>query len=238
MNKTLQRLSLAGFALAGLLGVASPAHAVFIARICNDLQCLGGDDVIVTDNLAGDTIGMTGAINFSTTAFGYTLLVNTSQSKPVVGSAAAPQLDLTFAATSAGAAGNLFLNVSDTDFVGSGAFNFTIGGTNSGIDGSVTGRAWGGTSNTALLFSGANLISALGPFTTPAYSGNTTGSFNAAVNPYSLTIGTQISRTAAGTSTGDLNLQVSAIPEPSTWALLLMGPALIGFVARRRVGRH
>lgn len=27
---------------------------------------------------------------------------------------------------------------------------------------------------------------------------------------------------------------VAAIPEPSTWALMLMGPALIGFVARRR----
>jgi hypothetical protein len=53
-----------------------------------------------------------------------------------------------------------------------------------------------------------------------------------------LTIGTQISRTAAGTSTGDLNLQVSTIPEPSTWALLLMGPVLIGFVARRRIGRR
>jgi hypothetical protein len=146
--------------------------------------------------------------------------------------------DLTFTATSAGAAGNLFLNVSDTDFVSSGAFNLTIGGTNSGIDGSVTGRAWGGTSNTALLFSGANLISSLGPFTTTAYSGSATGSFNAVANPYSLTIGTQISRTGAGTSTGDLNLQVSVVPEPSTWALMLMGPALIGFVARRRIGRR
>ena len=182
--------------LACAMGVSAPAHAQFTATICNDIQCTGGDDVLIQDNAAGDTVAALGAINFSTSAFGYTFLVNTSQSKPMLGSAAAPQLDLTFAATSAGAAGNLFLNVSDTDFVGSGAFNFTIGGTNSGIDGSVTGRAWGGTSNTALLFSGANLISALGPFTTPAYSGNTTGSFNAAVNPYSLTIGTQISRTA------------------------------------------
>ena len=238
MNQASVRSLVAAATFTGALAASWPAHAVFIATICNDIQCTGGDDVLVQDNAAGDSLPMVGAINFTTSAFGYTLVVSTSQSKPVVGSAAAPQLDLTFAATSAGAAGNLFLNVSDTDFVGSGAFNFTIGGTNSGIDGSVTGRAWGGTSNTALLFSGANLISALGPFTTPAYSGNTTGSFNAAVNPYSLTIGTQISRTAAGTSTGDLNLQVSAIPEPSTWALLLMGPALIGFVARRRVGRH
>jgi hypothetical protein len=238
MNRISQRFFIAAGAFACALVASGPANAVFIATICNDLQCTGGDDVLVQDNSAGDSIAMAGAISFSTSAFGYTLVVNTSQSKPMVGSASAPQLDLTFTATSAGAAGNLFLNVSDTDFVSSGAFNLTIGGTNSGIDGSVTGRAWGGTSNTALLFSGANLISALGPFTTTAYSGSATGSFNAVANPYSLTIGTQISRTGAGTSTGDLNLQVSVVPEPSTWALMLMGPALIGFVARRRIGRR
>jgi hypothetical protein len=236
MNNVFQRASIAAATFTCALLASAPAHAVFIATICNDIQCQGGDDVIVQDNFAGDSIPMLGAINFSTSAFGYTLVVSTSQSKPVVGSAAAPQLDLTFAATSAGAAGNIFMYVSDTDFTGSGAFNFTIGGTNSGVDGSVTGRAWGGTSNTALQFSGANLFSTLGPFPTTAYSGGTTGTFNAGANPYSLTIGTQISRTAGGTSTGDLNLQVSTVPEPSTWALMLMGPVLIGFVARRRSG--
>lgn len=69
------------------------------------------------------------------------------------------------------------------------------------------------------------------------YSGSLTGAFSPTANPYSLTIGTQISRTTAGTSTGDLNVQISAIPEPSTWALMLMGPARIGFVARRRSRR-
>ncbi len=238
MKNTGERSLFAAATFSWAIGSSFPAHAVFIATICNDIQCTGGDDITVQDNQAGDSIPMLGALNFTAAAFGYTLLVNTSQSKPMVGSAAAPQLDLTFAATTTGGAGNVFLYVSDTDFVGSGAFNFTIGGTNSGVDGSVTGRAWGGTSNTALQFSGANLISSLGAFTTTAYSGNATGSFNAVANPYSLTIGTQISRTAAGTSTGDLNLQVSTIPEPSTWALLLMGPVLIGFVARRRIGRR
>ena len=238
MNISPRRSYIAAAAFVCALGASVPAHAVFVATICNDIQCLGGDDVVVQDNAAGDNIAMTGAISFATSAFGYTIAVNTSQSKPVVGSAAAPQLDLTFAATTSGAAGNIFLYTSDTDFLTSGAFNFTIGGTNSGIDGNVTGRAWGGTTNTALQFSGANLISTLGPFTTTAYSGSATGSFSAVANPYSLTIGTAISRTAAGTSTGDLNLQVSAIPEPSTWALMLMGPALIGFVARRRLRQH
>jgi hypothetical protein len=47
-------------------------------------------------------------------------------------------------------------------------------------------------------------------------------------------MGVTISRQTAGTSTGDLNLQISPVPEPSTWVLMLMGPALIGFVAQRR----
>ena len=74
----------------------------------------------------------------------------------------------------------------------------------------------------------------IGPLTGASFSGSAAGAFTPGANPYSLTIGTTISRATAGTSTGDLNLQISAIPEPGTWALMLMGPALIGFVARRR----
>ena len=237
MLTTAQRLSLAAATFACALGASAPANAVFVARICNDLACAGGDDIIVQDNAAGDTIAMTGAISFSTSAFGYTLLVNTSQSKPVVGSATAPQLDLTFSATSAGAAGNVFLYASDTDFLTGGAFALTLGGTNSNGSGSVQGRAWGGTSNTEFQFSGANLLASIGPLTDAAFAASASGPFSPSANPFSLTIGTTISRGLAGTSTGDLNLQVSAIPEPGTWALMLMGPALIGFVARRRSKR-
>ncbi|HEY2187951.1 MAG TPA: PEP-CTERM sorting domain-containing protein, partial [Caldimonas sp.] len=225
-------------ALACTLGASAPANAVFVARICNDLMCTGGDDIIVQDNAAGDTIAASGAISFSATAFGYTLLVNTSQSKPMLGSATSPQLDLTFSATSNGSAGNIFLYASDTDFVASGGtIALTIGGTNSGGSGSDQGRAWGGTSNTEFQFSGANLLASLGPLTTSAFAASAGGTFAPTTDPYSLTIGTTISRTTAGTSTGDLNLQILAVPEPSTWALVLMGPALIAFVTRRRSRR-
>ena len=71
----------------------------------------------------------------------------------------------------------------------------------------------------------------------PVVRASASGPFAAAANPYSLTIGMTVSRETAGTSTGNLNLQVSAIPEPSTWALMLVGPALVGFIARRRSRR-
>ena len=231
LNRTL--VGTAVLALATL--ASSPARAVFIATICNDLACTGGDDISVVDNAAGDAIAATGGISFSTSAFGYSLLVNTSQSKPMLGSAAAPQLDLTFTATTnAAGGGNVFLYASDTDFVSSGSFVLALGGTNSGGSGTVTGRGWGGTSNTAQQFSGANLIGTSGAQSGVSYSTSAAGSFAAVVNPYSLTIGVAVNRTTAGTSTGDLNLQVTAVPEPETYALMLAGLGLLGFVAKRR----
>jgi hypothetical protein len=240
MNRNAKRLSLAAAALVGALGASAPANAVFVAAVCQDLGCASGP-IIVSDNQAGDNIPGTGAINFTVAAFGYSLVVNTSQSKPVIGGAAVPQLDLTFTATTPVGApgGNIFLYASDTDFTftTNPGFLLTLGGTSSGGSGSVNGRAWGGTSNTALLFSGANLLGASGALTGTSFSSGVAGDFAPVVSPYSLTIGVAITRTTGGTTTGDLNLQVSAVPEPSTWALMLMGPALIGLVARRRYKR-
>jgi hypothetical protein len=235
MNKTARHALSAAAVLACAMGVSAPAHAQFFATICNDIQCTGGDDISFQDNAAGDTVAATGAISFSTAAFGYSFLVNTSQSKPMLGSAAEPQLDLSFAVTSTGTAGNVFIYTSDTGFTrASGSALLTLGGTNSGASGTVTGRAWGGTSNTALQFSGANLIGSLAGLTGPTFAGSATSAFASVVSPYSLTIGMQITRASAGTSSGNLNLQVSAIPEPSTWASIFMGAALVGFVSRRR----
>jgi len=235
MNKTARHALSAAAALACAIGVSAPAHAQFFATICNDIQCTGGDDISFQDNAAGDTAAATGAISFSAAAFGYSFLVNTSQSKPMLGSAAEPQLDLSFAATSTGTAGNVFIYTSDTGFTrASGSALLTLGGTNSGASGTVTGRAWGGTSNTALQFSGANLIGSLAGLTGPTFAGSATSAFASVVSPYSLTIGMQITRASAGTTSGNLNLQVSAIPEPSIWASIFMGAALVGFVSRRR----
>jgi hypothetical protein len=235
---TLNR-SLIGTAVLTLATVASsPAQAAFSVTICDDLACSGGNDIFVQDNGAGDTISALGAISFSTSAFGYSLLVNTSQSKPMLGSATAPQLDLSFTATTGAAGGgNVFLYTSDTDFVSSGSFLLALGGTNSGGSGTVTGRAWGGTNNTALSFSGANLFGTLVGQSSASFSNSVSGAFSSAVNPYSLTTGVAINRTTAGTSTGDLNLQVTAVPEPETYAMLLAGLGAMGFVARRRKSR-
>jgi hypothetical protein len=204
-----------------------------VLGICDDATCTGGNDLIVVDNGAADTIPLVGAASMAASAFGYELVVNTSQSKPVLGSATTPQLDLTFTATTKDSIlRTIYLYVSDTDFLSSGAYTLSVGGTNSGGSGSVTGEAYGGTNNAALSF--ANLIGTVGPESGLSYSATSTGSFTASTSPYSLVLGAAITRSTAGTSTGDLNLQVGPVPEPATWAMMLFGFTGIGVAMRRR----
>ena len=139
MNKIARYTLAAGVVLGCAMGATTPANAQFFATICNDIQCTGGDDLVVQDNAAGDTALALGAISFSAALFGYTFEVNTSQSKPMVGSAAAPQLDLSFTATTGAApVGTLFLNISDIGYsLASGSSLLALAGTNSGGSGSV-----------------------------------------------------------------------------------------------------
>jgi hypothetical protein len=217
---------------------AGRANASLVLAICDDLTCTGGNDLLLQDNALGDTISSLGGMNISTSAFGFGLLVSTTQSKPMLGSAAVPQLDLTFSATTVdNTAHSAFFYVSDTDFVGAQSLQLALGGTNSGGSGSVTGRSWGGTSNTAMQFSGANLLNTVGPLTGPDYAGAATGTLTPAVTPYSLTIGVALTRSTAGTTTGDLNLastpMSSSVPEPSSLLLGALGMMGVGLARRK-----
>ena len=216
---------------AALLLSAAPADASLFAAICDNSSCSGGPAhaIVIQDNGAGDSSPTVGAIDTTTSAFGYTFVLEGAQSKPVLGSATAPQLDLTFAATGTG---SIVFFASDTDFVTGGSFLLALAGTNSNGNGTVTGRAWGGTSDTALDFSLANLFGTVGPFSGAAFSGTANATLTPAVNPFSLTIGVGITRDVAGASTGDFNM--SAVPEPSTWAMMIVGFFGVGFLAYRR----
>lgn len=58
-------------------------------------------------------------------------------------------------------------------------------------------------------------------------------SFSTGAGPYSLTHHYTVTASGAGNANSSINL-VSAVPEPETYAMLLAGLGLMGFVARRR----
>jgi hypothetical protein len=208
---------------------AAKSEASFIAYICDDQFCQGGNDSIVIDGGAGDSLAGTSGAIVSTYSFGnMTVLVNTSQSKPILGSATSPVMDLNFTVTSTGAGtGQVWMYASDTDFMSLGGFWGTYGGTASGSTQQF--GIFPGTSNTPLdLTKGitSGLVSG-SPF------GGTLLFGPAGVTPFSLTLMAYVNRTAAGTTTGNFNVQPT--PELSSMILLGSGLLAVGALARRRV---
>ena len=90
-----------------LAGTSARADAALIAYICDDMLCTGGNDTIVTDQGPGDNFpgsAQVGQINAGALSVnGFTIVTNVTQSKPLIGSAAAPQMDLTFSAVTSDA---------------------------------------------------------------------------------------------------------------------------------------
>ena len=215
--------------LAGALVALSPtrAEAVLIVYACNDISCVG--EVGVSDGSGSDTNPSNGITSAS--FFGGAIDL-TATTKPAVGSAGSPYLNLTYSLTAAGfqALSNTpYLYAIETGFSAPGTLNFTADGSNPPA--SPSGNA--------------TLLGAAGAF---AFPGNQlftcvmdcAGSAGAPVAAsYYLAIRIQPLPGISGAASGDatVSLTPSTVPDGGSTAALL-GSVLVAFgVLRRKLGK-
>ena len=205
-----QILTLAALTALLLMGSGSKALAGLQMKLMDNL----GNTVTITDNGVGDNDPTVGSIKFlGAVGPNWILNVTAGISKPVAGSASAPELDISTLNFSAGA-GTLDIQLSDTDFTTGSPVTYqaSVGGTTSG---SVTFNTWADGGNVAL--AETTLLTSQGPFSTSPFSGNQSAVKSPGGSPYALTLDTTITHAAGGTTSFDANLigSSSSSPQPA-----------------------
>lgn len=218
------------------LAVASTAHATATLYLFDGTAA---DNKTVLDEGVGDqNTGMVGVVGFNG-AVGSTWTVNvvTGQTKPALGSASQPSLDLNFVDTSSGA-GTITIAFFDSGFTPTlaGAIA-SIGGTTTGV--SVNYSTYHRAGSAAATLNGSSTGLDLSSWTQLTSQNFTSSPFSGSANGGPLSIGQDgyellqvvtITTRVAGASSGDASL---AAPDGGM-TLMLLGSSLTGLAFLRR----
>jgi hypothetical protein len=177
----------------------------------------------------------------------WTLNVSTGDTKPVVGSAISPVLDLTSKDTS-NAAGSIAIYLTDTDFGPNTLQGVLTQSSASNPGGSVQSQAYFNTSNA--MFGGSTAASYpvgapgtgsapsgspyinLGPDSSDSFLDKAAGTSQGPLSNYSLTLGAFLTHSGASTTTFDANF--TGVPEPGFYGALAVGLSGLFFITYRR----
>jgi len=177
--------------------------------------------IVVTDNGVGDFNPLIGVVDWSGQVGVWTINLDSGTTKPVLGSALSPVMDLFFKAISGGGAGDLWITFSEDGFTAAGGVIDLIGGTTAG-----TVTDW-------VYKNGVGLVTSVGPLGPGVYAGTASGSVALGAGD-TLGVVVKIHHDGNGITTGDKYVAV-AVPDGGV-TLLLLGTALAGLsILRKRV---
>jgi len=235
------RFFLSGLAAAGLIAAVSPpAHAVLIVS-----ADVSGTPFTVVDNGAGDLNPAVGTIQVANSSLNGVAVNGSIQLS--TGTPANPGQDLISTSSlsvinNAGASRVFTVAVSDTDFSAPvSSFNLTGSGTWVNAAGSDITLNWFDDpantqgAQTAFDTPGTSLGTFFSAGTDPLHSFATDQSGPVSdINPFSMTIWAQANLTDGAIllnrGQGEVKL-ASAVPEPATWAMMVLGFFGVGFMA-------
>ncbi len=166
-----------------------------------------GGTLVVTDQDPNDTNPLIGVVAyFGAVGANWLTSLSTGASKPTLGSAAAPHLDLNTFDVSSVAGGILTVELTDTDFTGTGPAMTSLGGV---TDGSVIYSTYTDSGNAG--FGKTALVASIGPTPSGAFSGDVPGTVTASI-PYSITVEVVVSHPVPGKTGLDAEFEVTPPP--------------------------
>lgn len=226
--RTFFKLTLATVVAAVVLAMPTQANAAFVMKLTSSSAGVK----TITDGGGDDSAGAAGQITFLGGWGAFSIQVDTGLTKPILGTAANPAMDLNYVVVRTGGTTleTLTIEISDTDYTRSPTkARVNFGGTN-GLTNSTTSSATAGIDYQNLNFVTDDASISLGTFGSGAFAAANSFGINAP-GVYSLTIGVTISSTGPTSASGNLAL---AVPEPASFAMWGIGALGMMFAFKRR----